>query len=1068
MNKNLIPFKSTLLKNKLASIMDALQRARDEAAPQTKEALLREAIKMVAVFYKQLNSIGFVPTKIFSGTYPDHLQYNDQFNHILSDLEVLFAELENVESIVLEQFNLATTATTKINGQLKRVASKIADYSLYARLPLKDKLYFSDSFTDYSKLDVDSALINSKQAEINQVEGIVTLPINRGASAVIEVNQRPVINPASNGRSGNNEDVTVISTNDNATNILDGNPDSWFEYERVEFTDTQAPLVLDLTLNLSEAEIINHIRVNPNNFGTKSNVKILSIDTSMDGFIFTSIKDDIPISGYLVQDEDNVFSLAPATSKFAGQGIFTFTPRKAKYVRLVLEQNNPYVIQTVRGQQYRYAIGLRDVELHRLAYDGKGEVVTKSFIVTDDITKVGLQTTQSPLQSSELADVTHQVSFDDGVSWHSLRSRSDQGVLNAENETPEILTLNIDTVPGAIKTETPARSLRYRAVLERKDGGFTEGSASFAQSIADITEQRNAPRAEPWAMSLSQSPVLGTIKLIDPNFGVRGNERNRYLLGRGNDGPQTFALPWQFGVKDVSKIYNTDDERWELVKNLFPFDVYVGGKKWTKVNNFAGADWDDQVYIVYLDIDISVGRPVLFIRFGDETNGEAPANDARIEVVFTPERLSIVSTDTLTAKLDFGASRDKTGARIVRRGEIFLTSHQLQKAARVHPLPFSNIIVDDEHPFALSGTAFDSAKEKVFVNGMDNLNGGELDESGSWSLDKARGVVYSYDQTASDTVSTAQFYYRADAELASTDWDFADTDAFADWVRIKPEAWVTKTRTFSIPTGSSLIGLPDRCVVKGSLKFTIPEATEGTSADSFIREIDFSGLDTAPELSSVVKTEEVIPALDPGSGDISTFVLQGPISANTNLLVAFTDLTVFATALGSAAAVASGSLGDYHVNRTVGVDYGKVTVFTGASGVASPGSVSYYMNSTSQLMVGAYSVDYVDGVIHTQVPTPANCVVAYEYSDYYMHYNIARLVDEQDWTLDLTNKRIALKPREIARRAALAQSNASTQGTYQISYKYIATVRQDIAELAPYFSPVLKDFALEIITKGNF
>ncbi len=1083
MNKNLIPFKSTLLKNKLAAVIDALQRARDEEAPQTKEALLREAIKLVSTFYKQLNTAGYNPVRIFPTSYPNASLYNDQLHEILADLEILFAELENIEGVVLEQFNIATTATTKLNGDLKRIASKVADYSLYARLPIKDRIYLTDSFADFSKLDIDSSLINSVQAEINYSEGIVTLPINRATSKTIQVLERPVINSASNGRAGNNEDLLASALNSNLDALLDSNPDTWFEYERVDLVDTLSPLILDMTLNLSTPEIVNYIRINPNNFGTKNHIKIVSIDTSLDGQIFTSIKDDIPISGYLTQDEENVFALAPATAKFAGQGVFTFTPRKVKYVRLVLQQNTPYSIDTLRGPQARYAIGLRDIELQCLAFDSEGEVISKPITLTSEVVKVALDSTQTPVQESELAGIKHQVSFDDGVSWHNLRPRSFQGVLNSTNVDPEILTLNLDTVTGSIKTETPPTTVRYRAILSRDDAGFTSGSASFAESIVDTVELRNAPRAEPWTVSLTHPPLLDSVKLIDPNFGSRGKNTNRYLAGYGRNSQIYLRLPWNFGINDLTKVF--EGGVWKEVESQ-PFEVYVAGKQWTLTNTLSEHDEDDQVYAIGADVEFQMGEAVTSgdgftswsghsvayarVDFGDNVTGEAPGEGAEIEVVLTPERLYLTSADTRQTQLAMPSTRDKSQVRVVRRGEIIRTTHNLERSSTIHRLPVGNIVIDDDHTIGITdGTVFNPSKKRDFINGKVSP-AGELDEAGAWSIDTTRGIIYSFSESNASLATTVSFFYRDDIELTTAQWDWADVDPLADHVKVSPDAWVTKTRTYTIPTGTTRISLPDLSVVKGSVRFTVPSLDLGTATDPFIQEVEFTGDPTTPELTSVIKTEETIPTLVPSSNK-AVFVLKAPIVNNSLLAVAFSNIDVFVTQVASVGLV--DTLGEWHVElNPLSVDYGKVTVYIGASTITDTGKVNYYIQDGAQNKGGAYCIDYSRGVVHVQTDraTPAGCTVSYEYSDYFIHYNIARVVDKADWYIDPVAKKITLKPAEITRKASLSQaiSNSSVvNSSYQVSYKYIARVRQDIAELAPYFSPVLKDYALEIITREN-
>lgn len=1057
MNKNLIPFKSTLLKNKLASVLQTLLKSRDSSSPQTKEALIAEAVKLVSTFYKQIDKPRFEPVKLFVGNRPDPVLFNKEISDIKDDLDILFAELENIEAIVLEQFNITATNTSRLNGQLKKISSKVADYSLYARLPSRDRLFFTDSFSDFSRIDINSPLLNSPQCEINQAEGIITLPVSLESSVTLILNQRPIINANSNGVSGNNEDLTALQLNNNLEALLDNNPDTWFEYERVELQDTGVPLVLDLTLNLGSFQIVNFLRVNPNNFGTKSQVNILNIDTSSDGKIFTSIKDDIPISGYLVQDEDNVFSLASSTSKFAGQGIFTFTPRVVKYIRLTFEQTTPYLINTVRGQQFRYAIGIRDIEIKRLAYQQKGELISRAYTVNSEIVKVALETSQSPLQDSELASITHQVSFDDGISWKEIRPLNNNGVLNSFNNIPEVLTLNL-SVPGAITTSSPAVSVRYKAILERKDEGFTSGSTSFAENLFSTIEIHNAPRSQPWTITLKNSPVNGSILLVDPNFGSRGRSNNRYLIGTGSLSARHFNIPWELPF-DAAKVF---DDEWKLTSTP-AFNLFVGGEQWFLRPDLSSSGPEDKHYS-YTFTTVNNESEVV-INVGNGTNGLAPPDGAPIEIGLTAERL--YTSNLKTAKLKYPTSADKSSVRIVRTGDILPATSHLEKGTQIHKLN-SNIIISTDYPIVFSdSTVFDLTKRRTFSNGMVAPQG-ELDQAGAWSIDTSTGRAYSYLPTNSTVQTSVSYFNRTDVELTDAQWNFVNADELNEEIEIVEDSWITKSQpAFTIASGINKIVLPDLALVKGTVKFNISDVLKSGITDPFIEEVDFSGNPNVPELSNVVKTEEIIPDLLSSGSDILTFTLQAPVSSDTNLSVSFSNNLIFIEEQTSLAAVTTE--GDWYIERNTGSDYGKVYLFTGGESYTSPGTVVYYITNASQVKGGAYCVDYNNGIIYTQRTIPTTGItVSYDYSDYYINYNIARKINQEDWSIDLPSRTISLKDKEIQLKSRFSQANnlnALSQSVYQVSYKYIGSVRESIETLVNYFSPVLKDYNLQVITK---
>jgi hypothetical protein len=441
-NKHLIEDKSVLLKEKLDKLSSTLQSSLKAGDFQTQEGYFLEAIRILNGFYRTLNEPQIESPNVSQDQLPDLDIYQELWDKLLEDLTIMFTEIENVEDLTVGNFNFATTEANRLTARLKTVSSKLGDYILYALHPTKDSLFFKDSFNDLSKIDVNSALLNVTECEINQDEGVVTLPVNRGEISAIRITETPIIDPSSNGIAGNNQELGAQHNGDVVT-ILDNNPDTWFEYENVVIgtLDTKTPLILGLTINLGSEAVINHIRVNPNNFGTKTTIQIDSIDTSIDGEVYTSVKDDIPVADFVTEDEANIFTLAPSTSKYAGQGLYTFTPRKAKYVRFVFRQTEPYVIDTPNGERLRYAIGLRDVDIRAFPYEGSGEIVSIPFEVGDEIRKVLLQSNQNPTTLSELASIRYYISPDDGGTWYEIQPKELEGTSGVVS-TPEILEFN--------------------------------------------------------------------------------------------------------------------------------------------------------------------------------------------------------------------------------------------------------------------------------------------------------------------------------------------------------------------------------------------------------------------------------------------------------------------------------------------------------------------------------------------------------------------------------------------------------------------------------------------------
>jgi hypothetical protein len=655
LNKDLRPLETTLFLNKLDTLLEKLRVQYEAGFFETQEDVIEEFNRAIEGFYASLKTPILKLRPVREGTPPSFANYNLLFGDVERDLRVIFKEVDTLERMILRNFNYMVSERDKVNKLLKRVSSKVGDYVLYSDDPIGGAIYFKDSFNDTSKTDFGSELLKEPQCEIYQAEGIVTLPIIREGSSVVSNVKVKINEEHSNGSSGNYQELGA-APHDELRDVLDSNPDTWFEYERVQRTRSveDESLKLDLTLYFDQPQVVNFIRINPNNFGTQTPVVIKSIDTSFDGAVWVSVKDDIPIAGFLQEDEEDIFTLAPSTSKFAGQGLYTFTPRKVKYIRLLLEQVTPYLIDTPGGEQWRYAIGIRDIELQAIKYQTKGDIISQSFSSVLEIQKVSVLASENPFEASELADVLHQVSPDDGASWYSIQPQDRSGT-----EIPEILSFNTAD-ENAISTPSPVYTLRHRMTLSRETDAFVEGSSTFRRTVKSGMDILTLPLVSPVTVTLTRPPVAGSLVLMNPLWGARSQQgditASKQVLGLSNGQPgMRLTLPQEITDKiksgdigfDEVKIWVDNDSRWLRAPN-----------DWTDVGRY------DRVYILDTSGDNGI------IQFGKEgittvtdgildAVGAVPAGGSVISFTLTEEQLHPSVTPPHTCDLIFTTDGEK-------------------------------------------------------------------------------------------------------------------------------------------------------------------------------------------------------------------------------------------------------------------------------------------------------------------------------------------------------------------------------------------------------------------------
>ena len=951
MNNQITPIPSTLLKQKLAQLAARLQQqvGPDGKNPAfaTLEQSVTEAFQMLSKFYKSLSEPSYNPILVHVDTPPLALDFNNNFLSLGDDIISIFAEFQNVQTFVLSEFNYLTTRMNRLQGKMKSVASLLGDYSLFSTNPTKDIIFSSDSFNNLDKIEFNSPLLNATQCEINQEEGIATLPIDRKAQVKINITDLPVINKNSNGTVGNNQE-SGAQFHGLISDILDGNPDTWFEYERVVSRDDGVALVLDLTINLGSPRVINFIRINPNNFGARIQVEVTSLTTSLDGKSEISVKQDIPVAGFTPHGEENVFVLAPSTSKFAGQGFFTFTPRLAKYVRISLRQSAPYAIVDKSGlPKYRYAIGLRDVEISALPYLSSGELVSAGFTLSDEVRKVSLLSNQLPdaTEVSSLVSIDHFISPNDGQTWYQIRPYVSSGTSNTDQTVPELLDFN-GVEKTSIPTESPVTSLRYKAVLKRNTDAFKLSPPELAQATADGGELFPMPTGGPYLFSLKETPIVNTIRVLDPSLGRKGDPSSKYPIARGTGGPMIVSLPFATIPTRPKKPTVLSDP----LEYPHDFSVFVDGEMWTEVGTmFTGVNKE------YRLSEYSRGPlSVVTITFGDDVNGAAVGAGQTVSLSLdTPQQLSFSQGSNHAAPLQFQTVNDTDRAVLISR----------TPSGELNYLPSS------------------AWKFTDIQNGM--FNAVELSDS----------------------------YYKTYTMLGE-----------------------------SIPAPFTYFNLSQLTPVQGTVVFS--------DKTVFIKEVPF--IDGVSELQGNIETSIALGALSSG---LNTISLPFPKASGTTPVFSRTDIFVSSVPTPTVA-------GDWNVtDRTLQVIC--------ATSIVDGGTTTYQFVDPNKDLAGTYSINYTTGEVYCKTPTSGG-TVNFEYTLYDFIYDVARIVPSTDWTYDQKKNTVTLKDREILKNLQIPSTGTGAGAKYyEVAYRYVKSLRDGIIQIEPFFTPILKDYAMKIIVKGK-
>ena len=490
---------------RLNVLLDDLIISYKTGAVSSREELLQEWNAVVARFQSSVGSMVLEYRKVQPDTVPLVSHHNDQFSNLGRDVQILFIKLQALGTLVSALLTQTLTEADVLNSDVRRIASKITDLSMYSG---ETGFLASETFINTSGLEINSSLLSGAQCELLSDEGAISLHFSN--RELVKIRDASLDLNTFNGVIGNNEQGGLQSLRNDIRAITDGNQDTWVEFEKTYFDDQLSsvkPLVVDILLRLEEESIVNRITIDPINFGILSGVEVEDISVLDSGGVWKSLKNDFPLAPYNGETQDSVFEIGTQSSLYNGKFSFTFLPRKTKLVSVKLRQADTYkFISSTNIGKNRQAIGIRSIDLYRISFDNKSEIISASIQSSLDIDKVFLLSAYRPTNSS-LGKVSFFVSVDNGLTWKAIHPAPEDTFA-----TSEILELF-----------SGARSFRWKILIERNDAAFSqtpslEEQVNFKQQIETIS---TISGISPLRFSLVEKPSSPLITIIDV-LGCRG------------------------------------------------------------------------------------------------------------------------------------------------------------------------------------------------------------------------------------------------------------------------------------------------------------------------------------------------------------------------------------------------------------------------------------------------------------------------------------------------------------------------------------------------------------------
>ena len=262
--------------------------------------------------------------------------------------------LSSLEAQLDEYLNKTNRNHESSVALLRRLRQKLNTLDL---MGVVFKFILLESFSTYSY--ISNQLIEKESLNVDLYGKIATLPIEKieGVS-IYDI----YIGAESNGISGNPNDNKFGNPN----NLINGKVDSYYEYFKLD----DGPLILNLTFELVEEDIVNEIRIIPQN-------KIHNADFEINNIIFISS------SGKSIQLKE-LCDLSEQTLKVRinekeSQNVYKFLPVKATKIAISFKQSTPGKTYLFEQERDFYSIAIKDISFYKNRYLNSGEISSYTF-----------------------------------------------------------------------------------------------------------------------------------------------------------------------------------------------------------------------------------------------------------------------------------------------------------------------------------------------------------------------------------------------------------------------------------------------------------------------------------------------------------------------------------------------------------------------------------------------------------------------------------------------------------------------------------------------------------------
>ena len=411
MNKQTLKNPSSLYSKQSKHLKTRIKEMFDSGVFKTESDRLNAVFQSFKDFFMNMGKPTMKKRYVYDLSPPRSEDINLTMQEVKHDIDVAFEETHMIGEGATLNFDYTVTERKRLQNRVQRIGEMLNDYVVSAKNTISRNITVQDSFINLDKIDFSH--IPGEKAKVHTDQGVVTLRVggarnnvktDTGVATIVRQSDKNIEGngwPSNFGvvikRGGttqsmldnvqgkedekeNYELLWAIDPRDDPNVIFDENPNTWFEYQMINFPehykdnpclgyglhfDDGSPIYygnektdklrMALTIKLPDEEPvdINWIQITPHFFADVNGETAKKY-----GFIIEDIKLSTTGAGegsfksVLTEDQKNnlIFSDTKVSleepdggrGKFKGTALYSFPARKAKYIRIEMRTDKPY------------------------------------------------------------------------------------------------------------------------------------------------------------------------------------------------------------------------------------------------------------------------------------------------------------------------------------------------------------------------------------------------------------------------------------------------------------------------------------------------------------------------------------------------------------------------------------------------------------------------------------------------------------------------------------------------------------------------------------------------------